>query len=118
MKFGLNEQVVEQIIETLAGFPQIEEAIIYGSRAKGNYKPGSDIDLTLKGNSINLRVMNGISRKLHGLLIPYTVDLSIYHHIDDRDLLEHINRVGVVFYQASKVRIRTADENTLAKVSF
>ncbi|WP_197904747.1 nucleotidyltransferase domain-containing protein [Desulfosarcina alkanivorans] len=51
---------------------------MYGSRAKGNFKPGSDIDLTLKVNRLNLHLLNKISLELDDLLLPYTVDLSIY----------------------------------------
>jgi len=109
MIYGLKEQVIDQIIAVLAGFPQVEEAILYGSRAMGNFKPGSDIDLALKGNLLNLHVLNSISRLLNNLSIPYTVDLSIYHRIDNTDLLDHINRVGVVLYQKSKTQTRIAD---------
>ncbi len=56
----------------------LEEAILYGSRAKDTYKPGSDIDLTLKGQELDISVMNKISIKLDDLLLPYTFDLSIY----------------------------------------
>jgi len=99
MKFGLKKKIVEQIHTVFAEFPQVEEAILYGSRAKGNFKPGSDIDLTLIGESINLQVLNGISRLLADSSIPYTVDISIFSHIDNEDLLDHIKRVGVVFYR-------------------
>ena len=47
MKFGLKDITIQKIQQVLAAFPQVEEAILYGSRAKGNYKDGSDIDLTL-----------------------------------------------------------------------
>ncbi|MBI5214534.1 MAG: nucleotidyltransferase domain-containing protein [Ignavibacteriae bacterium] len=80
-------------------FPQIEEVIIYGSRAKGNYREGSDIDVTLKGDNLNLHVVNDISRKFSESSIPYKVDISIYRQINDKDLLEHIQRIGKVFYR-------------------
>ena len=75
---------------------------MYGSRAKGNYRPGSDIDLTLKGRGINLEQLNAISNDLDDLLLPYTFDLSIFHHITNRELLGHIERVGKVFYSFRK----------------
>jgi nucleotidyltransferase substrate binding protein (TIGR01987 family) len=77
---------------------QIEAVILYGSRAKDNFKPGSDIDLTLIGNELNLTVLNKISLELDDLLLPYTFDLSLYHHIKQPDLIDHIQRVGKVFY--------------------
>lgn len=80
-------------------FAEVDEAILYGSRAKGNYKAGSDIDLTLKGNCINLHVLNGIRRKISELPVPYIVDLSIFKNIKDEELLAHIRRVGKTFYK-------------------
>lgn len=80
-------------------FEEIEEAILYGSRAKGNHKSGSDIDLSLKGGKLNLKVLNRISLDLDDLFLPYSIDISIYHQIDNPDLIEHIQRVGKVFYR-------------------
>lgn len=65
----------------------------------GNYKPGSDIDLTLKGHDLNLKLLNKISCDLDELLLPYTFDLSIYCHIKNPGLIDHIERVGLVFYK-------------------
>jgi len=79
----------------------VEEAILYGSRAKGNERPGSDIDLTLNGPNLNLQVINRISRELDDLLLPYTIDLSVFRQISNSDLLDHIERVGQVFYRKS-----------------
>jgi predicted nucleotidyltransferase len=99
MKYGLKIQTIQRIQEVFALFPEIDEAILFGSRAKGNFKPGSDIDLTLKGINLNLSVMNEISLELDDLLLPYTMDLSVYHQIDNVDLLDHIGRVGILFYK-------------------
>lgn len=82
----------------LARYEQVEEVVIYGSRAKGNYKPGSDIDLTLKGRGLDLKILNKISLDLDDLLLPYTFDLSIFSHIVNPEFLDHIERVGQVFY--------------------
>jgi len=99
MKFGLKDDVVNNINAVFAEFPEVEEAVLYGSRAKGNYKPGSDIDLTLKGEGLDLRKLNAIELKLEDLLLPYTFDLSAFHQIDNPKLVEHINRVGIAFYK-------------------
>jgi predicted nucleotidyltransferase len=82
----------------LESFEEVEEAVLYGSRAKGNHKSGSDIDLTLKGVKLNLKVLNRISLELDDLYLPYTIDVCIYHQIDNPDLIDHIQRVGKVFY--------------------
>lgn len=101
MPYGLKEETVKKILQILSQYEEIDEAILYGSRAKGNYKPGSDIDLTLKGNNLNLHILNKISLTIDDLLLPYTVDLSLYNHITNTDLLEHIARVGKTFYRKS-----------------
>ena len=64
MKFGLKEKTIEQINQILAGYPQIKKAIIYGSRAKGNFKTGSDIDITIEGRELNLKLLNKVKRWL------------------------------------------------------
>ncbi|MFK5927177.1 MAG: nucleotidyltransferase domain-containing protein [Desulfuromusa sp.] len=95
---GLNPEVLERMKAVFSKYPQISEVVLYGSRAKGNYHPGSDIDLTLKGDQLNLRILNKISNELDDLLLPYTIDLSIYSQIENQDLLDHIDRIGQVFY--------------------
>ena len=65
----------------------------------GNYKPGSDIDITIKGENLNLDVINKIDLVLDDLLLPYTFDISIFTQINNPSLVDHINRVGIVFYK-------------------
>ncbi len=99
-RFGLDESTVLKINGVLSRYPQVEKAVLYGSRAKGNYKNGSDIDLTLYGNAdLTLRVLYRIMDEIDDLLLPYTVDLSVFGDIDDLDMIEHIKRVGVTFYE-------------------
>lgn len=98
MKFGLNETTIEKINSVFAKYPFVEKAILYGSRAKGNFKNGSDIDITLKGDKLKLPSLLTIMNDLDELNLPYKIDLSVYSAISNNDLLEHINRVGVIFY--------------------
>ncbi len=101
MRYGLPESTIEQICGVLARYPQVQRAILYGSRAKGNYKNGSDIDLTLCGGAdLTLQVLYKIMDELDDLLLPYTIDLSIMALITDPDVLAHIQRVGITFYEA------------------
>ena len=100
MQYGLKKESIEKVNRIFAQYDKIEEVILYGSRAKGNYKPGSDIDLTIKGKELNLKLLNKISLELDDLLLPYTFDLSIYNHIKQPDLIDHIVRVGKVFYKS------------------
>ncbi len=104
MPYGLKEEIVKQISSIFAEYEEVEEVILYGSRAKGNYKPGSDIDLTLKGKNINLKLINKISLNLDDLLLPYTFDLSIYHQINNQDLIDHIKRVGKIFFVSDNLK--------------
>ncbi len=98
MQFGIEENILVQIISTLRSFSEIEDAIIYGSRAKGNFKTGSDIDLTLKGKTLNLNILTKIELALDELYLPYSFDISIYHQINNSDLISHIQRIGKSIY--------------------
>ncbi|MFM5482282.1 nucleotidyltransferase domain-containing protein [Aeromonas veronii] len=84
--------------QVFAKYPEIDSVILYGSRAKGNYTNGSDIDLTLCGEKLNFSLLCCIANELDDLLLPYTFDISLFKQIDNQDLLDHIKRVGVVFY--------------------
>ena len=74
-------------------------AILYGSRAKGNFKKGSDIDLTLFGAELNQQSCSTIAEALDDLLLPYTIDLSVFDQLKHPALEAHIERVGKMFYQ-------------------
>ncbi len=99
MKYGLSQSVIQKICTVLTRYPQVEKAILYGSRAKGNYKRGSDIDLALIGRDLTLNVIYRILDDFDELFLPYTIDLSIFGDISDPDVIDHIQRVGVTFYQ-------------------
>ena len=101
MRYGLKVSVLNQITAVFASSSLVDAAILYGSRAKGCHRPGSDIDITLKGEGLTLRELNRIALALDDLLLPYTFDLSIYQHIDNPELLAHIQRVGKVLYRKS-----------------
>ena len=99
MKYGLSDKTIEQMHAVLFNFPEVDKAVLYGSRAKGNFKRGSDIDLTLLGNGLSLTILHKIENELDDLLLPYKIDLSIFEQIADPDVVDHIRRVGVVFYE-------------------
>lgn len=101
MKFGLGTDTIRAIHKVFADYPEVETVILYGSRAKGSYKPGSDIDLTFKGSDLDLRILYRIDRALDDLNLPYDFDLSLYDQIENPDFLDHIKRVGVKFYDAA-----------------
>ena len=99
MTFGLSDATIEKIRSVFARHPQVEKAVLYGSRAKGTFRNGSDIDLTLFGDGLTHELFSLISRELDDLLLPYSFDLSLFAHIRDADVIDHIRRVGVVFYE-------------------
>lgn len=97
--FGLPDKTITTIRQIFVEFPAVEKAILYGSRAKGNYKHGSDIDLTLVGDMLDINSLGRIAERLDESSIPYQVDLSIFDQLRHAGLREHIERVGVVFYE-------------------
>lgn len=99
MKFGLTDATLAKIRGTLSGYPAVEKAVLYGSRAKGNFKAGSDIDLTLQGAALTPELVATIAEALDDLLLPYMIDLSLFESIENDELREHIQRVGLEFYR-------------------
>lgn len=106
-KYGLKQSTVQDIQKVFSTFSEVEEVVLYGSRAKGNFKKGSDIDLTIKGENLNLKIINKISLSLDNLYLPYTFDLSIFNHISSSELIDHIQRVGKVFYKKNEFRVES-----------
>ncbi len=103
MQYGLSESQFDKIVKIFANHKEIDEVILYGSRAKGNQKPYSDIDITIVGDNINLDLQHKIEIELDDLLLPYKFDVSRFKLIEDIDLIEHINRVGKVIFKKEKI---------------
>lgn len=95
--FGLDEKDIQKIKNVFSKHANIKTVILYGSRAKGNYKPGSDIDLTIVTNDMSYLELNKIKNELDELNLPYVFDLSIFSEIENQDLIKHIERVGIPF---------------------
>jgi predicted nucleotidyltransferase len=98
VKLGLSQTTLDKLSSVFKQHGAIESVLIYGSRAKGNYRPGSDIDLTIKGNMLEFAELMRIEDQIDDLYLPYTVDLSQYCQLTNADLIAHIDRVGVVIY--------------------
>ena len=98
MKYGLSPTTIESLCDVLAAFPEIDRAVLYGSRAIGNYKNGSDIDLTLFGSGLTQRLCTSVATAIDELMLPYTIDLSVFSLLEHPDLEAHIKRVGLDFY--------------------
>jgi predicted nucleotidyltransferase len=98
-KFGLLDTDIEIITQMLSKYTNVEHALIFGSRAKGNYKNGSDVDIALKGSELDFDTLAKISYLLNEeSAMPYKFDLLDYNSIKEPALKEHIDRVGVEFY--------------------
>jgi len=91
---GISQNALDKIKEILFSSQGVKEVILYGSRAKGNYKEGSDIDLTIKG-SLVFEDLVKLSAALDNLNLPWKIDLSLYSYITNEELLDHIDRIGI-----------------------
>lgn len=95
---GLTVETICKIWDVFKQYPALEKAILYGSRAKGTYRTGSDIDLTLIGKRLDYWQLGKIENQLDDLLLPYSFDISLFEQMTTPDLIEHIDRVGIIFY--------------------
>lgn len=98
-KIGLPVSLVENLISIFNRYSSVKQVKLYGSRAKGTFRKGSDIDLTIIGNVSHNELLE-IEGLIDNLLTPYTYDLSLFSELENNDLLQHIERVGLVIYPA------------------
>ena len=98
MPYGLKDIELEKLNKVFAANERIERVMLYGSRAKGTYKPFSDVDITLMGDELTHTDLNSIYLAIDDLLLPYQFDISIFKSLSNNDLKEHIKRVGITLY--------------------
>lgn len=98
MKFGLNDTLIQNIEQVFRNYPEVEQVIIYGSRAKGNFREGSDIDIILLGAKLTNEILSKVRLDLDELNTPYLFDVSLLKNLTAKSLIEHIERVGQVLY--------------------
>ena len=99
MEFGLKDMEINALREVLSSVPEVDEAIIYGSRARGTNKVASDIDITLKGSDLTYLQLALLDAIVDDLYLPYFVDLSLFSMLRNKDLVESIEREGKVLYR-------------------
>jgi predicted nucleotidyltransferase len=99
MNYGLSGKITSVILGVLEKHSAVEQALIFGSRAKGNFKTGSDIDLALSGNSLSTDEALCIQGEMEDAPIPHKVDILILSKITNPDLRDHIQRVGQIFFE-------------------
>ena len=97
-KCGLSEAVQSELVKVFSQIPGIHRVILFGSRAKGSFKPGSDIDLAIEAPDLSTRDLLQIKTIIDDLMLPFKVDVLLRHQLEDASLEDHIQRVGLVFY--------------------
>ena len=100
--YGIPESDLEALISVLKKNSRINEIILFGSRAKGTFNNGSDIDIALKGNNLKLRDILDATSEIEKLLLPYKTDLVIFARISEPALVDHIQRVGIVLFKRNR----------------
>ena len=101
MEYGLSSKTINIINSVFLKYPGVKQAILYGSRAKGKYRTGSDIDISIKADdSFSRTDLLNIGNDFDDSDLPYFVDVSIYDKLSNPDLKAHIDRVGKVLYSA------------------
>ncbi|XGA79126.1 nucleotidyltransferase domain-containing protein [Halomonas sp. CH40] len=98
---GLPAHLAEQIQSELSRYPALHQAVLFGSRAMGTHRPNSDIDLCLDAPDLPFTDFLTLSAAMDDRVLPYRLDLILRHHIENPDLLTHIDQVGVVVYSNS-----------------
>ncbi|OFY67287.1 MAG: hypothetical protein A3H98_02195 [Bacteroidetes bacterium RIFCSPLOWO2_02_FULL_36_8] len=96
--FGLKDRDVNTLLSVFAKYPEIKVVHLYGSRAKGNFKTGSDIDIAIMNKGINEKTLWNLKFDLEEGSLPYRVDITNYPALTYPDLKEHIERVGILIY--------------------
>ena len=101
MKFGLSDTVIKELQDVFRRHANIKKVLIFGSRSKGNYRAGSDIDLAVVGNDIDYNLILSILCEIDDLDLLYSVDLLDYQKKKGSPIGDHIDRVGQVFYEVA-----------------
>ena len=101
MRFGLSDSVIKELQDVFRRHANIKKVLIFGSRSKGNYREGSDIDLAVVGNNIDYNLLLGILCEIDDLGLLYSVDLLDYSKKKGTPIGDHIDRVGQVFYEVA-----------------
>jgi predicted nucleotidyltransferase len=94
--FGLRQEDIQEIHQIISEFPEVTKVLVFGSRAMGNFRPGSDVDLAISGENLSFKTTQKIKGILNeDTLMPYHFDVVNMGEIENKNLLEHILRVGI-----------------------
>jgi predicted nucleotidyltransferase len=94
-RFGLTEKQWAAIEEAVSRFEGIGEVVLFGSRAMGNHKPGSDVDLAIKGKNVSMELSSLLNEELP---LPHHFDVVHYGSLESESLIQHIDEQGVVLF--------------------
>ena len=110
MKYGLLDRDLTHILDAVKSFPEISELVLFGSRAKGTQRNGSDVDLAIKGEAVTYDTAVRLAYILNEEKpLPYFFDVVHYEAIAEPRLVEHIDRVGVVIYTKGAGEVQASD---------
>jgi len=99
--YGLNERDEQAILDIIKKYPEVKNVLIFGSRAKGVFHKGSDIDLAIDGQHISHETLQQIKNDFEESSLPYRVDLVDMEKIEHAALKEHIQRVGKYIFKVA-----------------
>lgn len=94
-KTGLDQRDIDLLLECLLSNAHVKDIILFGSRAKGDFRRGSDIDLALEGPEITMEDMDRLATEIDDLLLPYQIDLTLIHENQDEALKKEISEWGL-----------------------
>lgn len=98
--YGLLDRDFKYILEAVKQYPEITEVVLFGSRALGNYKKGSDVDLAIIGEKVDRKVIRRLSDDLEEKYpLPYFFDIISYDEISNEELKRHIDSLGKSIYK-------------------
>lgn len=102
-KFGLTERDMKTIRSVFKSFPEVKTVNLFGSRAKGNYRVGSDVDLAIMNRGVDSTTLSRIIGKFEESSLPYNIDLIDFTKLTKQDFIDHINRVGIPFFKQGEM---------------
>jgi len=118
MRFGLTREDLDHLCKAFSSIPEIEEVVVFGSRAMSTQKRGSDVDLAIKGKGLDPATVAHLHFILEEVLpLPYFFDVVDYSTISNTNLKAHIDRYGETVYKKgagqTMKRVRGGDQASL-----
>ena len=103
-QFGLTARDMQTFEGIFMKYPEVEEVHLFGSRAKGNYKKGSDVDLAIMNSGFSESSLLQLKSDFEDSSLPYSIDIINFSTLKHKELLDHIQRVGILFYKRQKTQ--------------